>query len=138
MTSAVPIVHLGHLFERDAETNELRWLSAPRSSFESEREYAQWNRKYSGQPVLAMPGGLRVVLERNKLLGMWQVQYVVGCRRYSVSSHSDYEGADRDYRFAKSLFCLFGGESFIKLMGRPGKRVIFNDPTTSLGKQTTR
>ena len=32
---------------------------------------------------------------RNKLRRKWQVQYVVGCRRYSVSSHSDYESADR-------------------------------------------
>lgn len=66
----------------------------------------------------------------------WQVQYVVGCRRYSVSSHSGYESADRDYRFARSLFCLFGGESFIKWMGRPGKRVIFSGPETLRGKRT--
>ena len=59
-----------------------------------------------------------------------QVQYVVGRRRFSVSSHTDYESADRDHRLAKSLFNLLGGESFIKLHGRPGKRVIFNDPAT--------
>ena len=68
---------------------------------------------------LEKPGGLRVELVRNKLRRKWQVQYVVGRRRYSVSSHSDYERADRDYRFARSLFCLFGRESFIKLMGPP-------------------
>jgi hypothetical protein len=132
----IPIAHLGDLFERDAETYELIWRSAPRSAFESEREYAQWNRRYSGQPVLGTPGGLRVVLRWNNSLHRWQVQYVVGCRRYSVRSHSDYERAYRDYRFARNLFCLYGGESFIKLHGRPGKRVIFNDPTTLLGKRT--
>jgi hypothetical protein len=133
---ALPIAHLQDLFKRDAKTYELIWRSAPRSAFESEREYAQWNRRYSGQPVLGRPGGLRVVLVRNKLLRKWQVQYIVGCRRYSVSSHSDHESAYRDYRFARSLFGLYGGESFIKLHGRPGKRVIFNDPTTLRGKRT--
>lgn len=54
------------------------------------------------------------MLVRNEQLHKWQVQYIVGCRRYSVSSHSDYERAYRDYRFARSLFCLFRGESFIK------------------------
>ena len=132
---ALPIGHLQDLFERDATTYELIWRSAPRSAFETEREYAQWNRRYSGQPVFGKPGGLRVVLERNKLRRKWQVQYVVGCRRYSVRSHSDHESADRDYRLARSLFNLFGGESFIKLHGRPGKRVIFNDPTTLRGKR---
>jgi hypothetical protein len=132
---AVPVARLSDLFERDAKTYELIWRSAPRSAFESEREYAQWNRRYSGQPVFGKPGGLRVVLVRNKLRRKWQVQYVVGCRRYSVRSHSDHESADRDYRLAKSLFNLFGGESFIKLHGRPGKRMIFNDPTTLRGKR---
>ena len=98
----------------------------------------QWNRRYSGQPVLEAPGSLRVERVWNKLRRKWQVQYVVGCRRYSVSSHSDYESADRDYRFARSRFCLFGGESFIKFMGRPAKRVIFSDPTTLLGKRRAR
>ena len=119
-------------------TSQTVWLTAPRSAFKSEPEYTQWNRRYCGQPVLGTPGGLRVVLVWNEQRRKWQVQYVVGRRRYSVSSHSDHERADRDYRFAKSLFCLFGGESFIKLMGRPGKRVIFNDPTTLLGKRTAR
>jgi hypothetical protein len=132
---ALPIAHLQDLFKRDAKTYELTWRSAPRSAFESEREYVRWNRRYSGQPVFGKPGGLRVVLARNKLRRKWQVQYVVGCRRYSVSSHSDHESADRDYRLAKSRFNLFGGESFIKLHGRPGKRVIFNDPTTLRGKR---
>ena len=133
---AVPVARLSDLFERDAKTYELTWRSAPRSAFESEREYVRWNRRYSGQPVFGKPGGLRVLVERNKLRRKWQVQYVVGCRRYSARSHSDHESADRDYRLAKSLFNLFGGESFIKLHGRPGKRVIFNDPTTLRGKQT--
>jgi len=75
---------------------------------------------------------------RNKPRRKWQVQYVVGRRRYSVSSHSDYERAYRDYGQARSRFNLFGGESFIKLMGRPAKRAIFNDPTTLLGKRTGR
>jgi hypothetical protein len=74
----------------------------------------------------------------NKLRRKWQVQYVVGRRRYSVSSHSDYERAYRDYGLARSRFNLFGGESFIKLMGRPAKRAIFNDPTTLLGKPRAR
>jgi hypothetical protein len=64
---AVPVARLSDLFERDAKTYELIWRSAPRSAFESEREYAQWNRRYSGQPVFGKPGGLRVVLVRNKL-----------------------------------------------------------------------
>ena len=135
---ALPNAHLRDLFQRDAKTHELRWRSAPRSSFESEREYAQWNRRYSGEPVLETPGGLRVELVRNKLRRKWQVQYVVGRRRYSVSSHSDYERAYRDYGLARSRFNLFGGESFIKLMGRPAKRVIFSDPTTLGGKRTGR
>jgi len=135
---ALPIAHLRDLFQRDAKTHELRWRSAPRSFFESEREYAQWNRRYSGEPVLETPGGLRVELMRNKPRRKWQVQYVVGRRRYSVSSHSDYERAYRDYGQARSRFNLFGGESFIKLMGRPAKRAIFNDPTTLLGKRTGR
>ena len=75
---------------------------------------------------------------RNKPRRKWQVQYVVGRRRYSVSSHSDYERAYRDYGLARSRFNLFGGESFIKLMGRPAKRAIFNDPTTLLGKPRAR
>jgi hypothetical protein len=132
---ALPIAHLGDLFNRDAKTHELIWRSAPHSAFKSERDHAQWNRRYSGQPVFGTPGGLRVVLVRNKLRRKWQVQYVVGCRRYSVRSHSDHDSADRDYRLAKSLFNLLGGESFIKLHGRPGKRVIFNDPTTLRGKR---
>jgi hypothetical protein len=135
---ALPIALLGDLFTRDAKTHEPRWRSAPRSAFKSEREYAQWNRRYSGQPVLETPGGLRVELVRNKLRRKWQVQYVVGRRRYSASSHSDYERADRDYRFARIRFSLFGGESFIKLMGRPAKRVIISDPTTLRGKRTGR
>jgi hypothetical protein len=135
---ALPVVHLGDLFKRDAKTSELRWRSAPRSAFKSERDCARWNRRYSGQPVLGTPGGLRVVLVWNELRRKWQVQYVVGCRRYSVSSHGDYERAYRDYRFAKNLFCLYGGESFIKLMGLPAKRVIFSDPTTLGGKRTGR
>ena len=98
----------------------------------------QWNRKYSGQPVLRTPGGLRVKLVENKLRRKWQVQYVVGSRRYSVRSHSDYERAYREYGLARSRFDLFGGESFIKLLGRPARRVIFNDPTTLLGKRRAR
>jgi len=78
------------------------------------------------------------VLAWNKPRSKWQVQYVVGRRRYSVSSHSDYESANLAYRFERSRFSLFGGESFIKYMGRPGKRVIFSDPTTLLGKRTGR
>jgi hypothetical protein len=78
------------------------------------------------------------VLVRNEQLHKWQVQYIVGCRRYSVSSHSDYERAYRDYRFARSLFCLFRGESFIKYLGLPAKRVIFSDLTTLQGKRTGR
>jgi hypothetical protein len=133
---ALPVAHLRDLFKRDAKTYELIWRSAPRSAFESEREHAQWNRRYSGQPVLGTPGGVRVVLRWNNSLHRWQVQYVVGSRRYSVRSHSDHESADRDYRLAKSLFNLLGGESFIKLHGRRGKRVIFNDPTTLRGRRT--
>ena len=132
---AVPVARLSDLFERDAKTYQLIWRSAPRSAFNNERDYVQWNRRYCNQPVLDTPGGLRVVLVRNKLRRRWQVQYVVGCRRYSVRSHSDHESADRDYRLARSLFNLFGGESFIKLHGRPGKRAIFNDPTTLRGKR---
>ena len=135
---ALPITHLGDLFTRDAKTHELRWRSAPRSAFKSERDYVQWNRKYSGQPVLRTPGGLRVKLVENKLRRKWQVQYVVGSRRYSVSSHSDYERAYREYGLARSQFDLFGSESFIKLFGRPARRVIFNDPTTLLGKRRAR
>ena len=135
---ALPIARLGELFELDANTSQTVWLSAPRSAFKSERDYVQWNRRYSGQPILGTPGGLRVERVWNKRRRKWQVQYVVGCRRYSVRSHSDYESADRDYRFAKNLFCLYGGESFIKCMGRPGKRVIFSDPTTLRGKRTGR
>lgn len=135
---ALPIAYLGELFTRDAKTYELRWRSAPRSAFRSQREYAQWNRRYSGQLVLGMPGGLRVVRMWNELGRKWQVQYVVGSRRYSVSSHSDYESAYREYGLARSRFDLFGGESFIKLLGRPAKRVIFNDPTTLLGKRRAR
>jgi hypothetical protein len=135
---ALPILHLQDLFERDAKTYELIWRSAPRSAFESDREYAQWNRRYCDQPVLGTPGGLRVELVRNNKSHKWHVQYVVGSRRYFVGSHSDHESADRDYRLAKSLFNLFGGESFIKLHGRPGKRVIFNDPTTLRGRRTVR
>jgi hypothetical protein len=131
---ALPVAHLGDLFKRDAETSQLVWRLAPRSAFKSERDYAQWNRRYSGQTVLGTPGGLRVVLVWNEQRRKWQV----GCRRYSVSSYSDYERAYRDYRFARSLFCLFGGESFIKLMGRPAKRAIFSDPTTLRGKRTGR
>jgi hypothetical protein len=134
----LPNAHLGGLFERDAKTHELRWRSAPRSSFESERDHARWNRRYSGEPVLEKPGGLRVELVRNKLRRKWQVQYVVGRRRYSLSSHSDYESAYRDYGLARSRFNLFNGESFIKLMGRPAKRAIFSDPTTLRGKRTGR
>ena len=133
---ALPVAYLQDRFNRDAKTHELIWRSAPRSAFKSKRDYAQWNRRYSGQPVFGKPGGLRVLVERNKLRRKWQVQYVVGCRRYSVRSHSDHDSADRDYRLAKSLFNLFGGESFIKLHGRPGKRVIFNDPTTLQRKRT--
>jgi hypothetical protein len=132
----VPVARLSDLFERDAKTYELMWRSAPRSAFESDREYAQWNRRYCDQPVLRTPGGLRVELVRNNKSHKWQVQYVVGRRRFSVRSHSNHESADRDYRLAKSLFNLLGGESFIKLHGRPGKRVIFNDPTTLRGRRT--
>lgn len=132
---ALPIVHLQDLFERDAKTYELIWRSAPRSAFESDREYAQWNRRYCDQPVLGTPGGLRVELVRNNKSRKWHVQYVVGRRRYFVGSHSDHDTADRDCCLAKSLINLLGDESFIKLHGRPGKRVIFNDPTTLRGKR---
>jgi hypothetical protein len=135
---ALPVAHLSDLLERNAKTYELKWRSPPRSAFKSARDHAQWDRRYSGQPVFGRPGGLRVVLVRNKLLRKWQVQYVVGRRRFSVSSHTDYESADRDHRLAKSLFNLLGGESFIKLHGRPGKRVIFNDPATLRGRRTGR
>jgi hypothetical protein len=84
------------------------------------------------------PAACAVELMRNKPRRKWQVHYVVGRRRYSVSSHSDYERAYRDYGLARSRFNLFGGESFIKLMGRPAKRAIFNDPTTLLGKPRAR
>jgi hypothetical protein len=135
---ALPVAHLSDLFERDAKTYELKWRSAPRNAFKSERDKARWNRRYCGQSVFGRPGGLRVVLMRNKLRRKWQVQYVVGCRRYSVISHSDHESADRDYRLAKSLFNLLGSQSFIKLHGRPGKRMIFSDPATLLGRRTGR
>ena len=133
---AVPVARLSDLFERDAKTYQLIWRSAPRSAFNNERDYVQWNRRYCNQPVLDTPGGLRVELVRNSKSHKWHVHYVVGRRRYSVSSHSDYEQAYEDYRFVRCLFCLYGGESFIKLHGRPGKRVIFSDPTTLRGKRT--
>jgi hypothetical protein len=135
---AIPVARLSELFERDAKTWELMWRMVPRSAFRSQREYAQWNRRFCNQPVLGTPGGLRVELVRNNKSHKWQVQYVVGHRRFSVRSHSDHESADRDYRLAKSLFNLFGGESFIKLHGRPGKRVIFNDPISLRGRRTVR
>jgi len=54
---ALPIAHLHDLFKRDANTYELIWRSAPRSAFETEREYAQWNRRYSGQLVAPQVAG---------------------------------------------------------------------------------
>src|SRR5579863_638241 len=90
---ALPVAHLRDLFERDAKTHQLIWREASPSAFKSERDCAVWNRKFSGQPVFGRLGGLRVELVSNKFLRKWQVQYVVGRRKYSVRSHSDYERA---------------------------------------------